>query len=137
LPVFRCLCDRCSPAHAHTPSHTHARARAHAHAYTHVHTRARTPLQAAGGPTNRRVEFDESDEALGPIRGVFDDGKNPRLAYAEAVGRVPLDLKAELHQAGKFLKSQVPAATGHARVRARLCGEVGCTERRREHEMHA
>ena len=45
---------------------------------------------------------------------MFDDGKNARLAYADAVGRVPLDLKAELHQAGKFLKSQVPAAMGHS-----------------------
>ncbi len=62
---------------------------------------------------------------------MFDDGKNARLAYTEAVGRIPLDLKAELHQAGKFLKSQVPAATGHANMRSRLCGEFGFRERRR------
>ncbi len=63
-------------------------------------------MQGAGGP-NRRVEFDESDEALGPIDGVFDDGKNARLAYAAAVGRIKLDLKAVLYTVKHFLKSQV------------------------------
>ena len=35
---------------------------------------------------------------LGPIRGVLDNGKNPSLPYAAAVGTIPLDLKGELYQ---------------------------------------
>jgi len=38
---------------------------------------------------------------------VFDDVKNPRLAYTAAVGRIKLDLKAELYTVKQFLKSQV------------------------------
>ncbi len=34
---------------------------------------------------------------LGPIRGLFDNGKNPRLPFAAAVGAVPLDLTGELY----------------------------------------
>ncbi len=44
-----------------------------------------------------RIEFGEGDEMLGPIRGLFDDGKNPPLPFAAAVGAVPLDLTGELY----------------------------------------
>ncbi len=41
---------------------------------------------------------------LGPIRGVMDNGKNPSLPYAAAVGAVPLDLKGELYQVSRPLR---------------------------------
>ena len=41
---------------------------------------------------------------LGPIRGVMDNGKNPSLPYAAAVGAVPLDLKGELYQVRRPLR---------------------------------
>ena len=53
-------------------------------------------------PSNRHLDFDEGDEAVGPIRGVRDDGKNPSLPYDAAVSAIPLDLKAELYQVTQF-----------------------------------
>ena len=99
--------DTRTHTNARTHKRTHKHARAHAHAQAHGLTDRHSAAQAAGAPTNRRVEFDESDEALGPIDGVFDDAKNPRLAYADAVGRIKLDLKAVLYTVKQFLKSQV------------------------------
>jgi hypothetical protein len=52
----------------------------------------------------RRIEFGEGNEVLGPIRGVMDNGKNPSLPYAAAVGAVPLDLKGELYQVRRPLR---------------------------------
>ena len=46
----------------------------------------------------RCIEFCEGEGVLAPIRGVMDNGKNPSLPYAAAVGAVPLDLKGELYQ---------------------------------------
>ena len=65
-------------------------------------------LAAAPGPSvpHRRVDFSEDDEALGPVKGVFDNALNPRVSYADAVGQIPLDLKAELYSVRQFLKSQ-------------------------------
>ena len=54
----------------------------------------------------RRIEFGEGDEVLVPIRGVMDNGKNPSLPYAAAVGAVPLDLKGELYQVRRPLRVQ-------------------------------
>ncbi len=59
-----------------------------------------------GGPSHRRVDFSEDDEALGPVKGVFDIALNPRVSYIDAVGQIPLDLKAELYSVRQFLKSQ-------------------------------
>jgi hypothetical protein len=64
-------------------------------------------------PTNRHLQFDEGDEALGPISGVMDDGKNPSLPYADAVGAIPLDLKAELYQVAQLVPQ---CATDHVRL---------------------
>jgi hypothetical protein len=62
----------------------------------------RGAAQLAVAPTmqpqpQRRIEFGEGDEILGPIRGLFDNGKNPPLPFAAAVGAVPLDLTGELY----------------------------------------
>ena len=48
--------------------------------------------------TKRQIDFGEGDDVVGPIRGVLDNGKNPSLPYAAAVGTIPLDLKGELYQ---------------------------------------
>jgi hypothetical protein len=71
-----------------------------------LHLGAAPGPSTGGGPSHRRVDFSESDEALGPIQGVFDDALNPRVSYADAVGQIPLDLKAELYSVRQFLKSQ-------------------------------
>jgi hypothetical protein len=54
-------------------------------------------LQQPDAPaTKRQIDFGEGDDVVGPIRGVLDNGKNPSLPYAAAVGTIPLDLKGEL-----------------------------------------
>ena len=55
-------------------------------------------------PSNRHLDFDEGDDVLGPIRGVFDNGKIPSLPYVAGVSAISLDLKAELSQVTQFLK---------------------------------
>ena len=75
--------------------------------------------------TKRRIEFGEGDEVLGPIRGVMDNGKNPSLPYAAAVGAVPLDLKGELYQVRRplrvRLKPHAPYACPPAHERVAQC----------------
>jgi len=71
-----------------------------------MHLGAAPGPSTGGGPSNRRVDFGESDEALGPIEGVFDDALNPPMSYVDAVGKIPLNLKAQLYAVKQFLKSQ-------------------------------
>ena len=68
----------------------------------------------------RRIEFGEGDEVLGPIRGVMDNGKNPSLPYAAAVGIVPLDLKGELYQ---VRRPPAPACATYTACTVRLSYE--------------
>ena len=71
-----------------------------------LHLGAAAGPSTGGGPSNRRVDFGESDEALGPIEGVFDDALNPPMSYIDAVGKIPLNLNAQLYTVKQFLKSQ-------------------------------
>ena len=59
---------------------------AHVHA-ERVRTGART-LQA------RATDYDEMNETLGPIRGVFDNAKNPSVLISDAILSLPFDMKA-------------------------------------------
>ncbi len=54
-------------------------------------------MRSRWAPPNRHTEFDEGDDGLSPIRGVFDNAKNPPLPYTAAVGAIPLGLEPELH----------------------------------------
>jgi hypothetical protein len=52
-----------------------------------LRTDART-LQA------RATDYDEMNETLGPIRGVFDNAKNPSVLISDAILSLPFDMKA-------------------------------------------
>ena len=54
------------------------------------------------------TSYDEViDATLGPIRGVFDNIKNPLVSIEQAIQALPLDLAAELFQCQQFLISAV------------------------------
>jgi hypothetical protein len=57
-------------------------------------------------PTNRRVELVESDDALSPMLGVFDNSTNPPVSILDAIGTIPLDLRAELGMMRQFVESR-------------------------------
>ena len=54
----------------------------------------------------RFTEFSHVEAALSPIRGVFDDVHNPEVSIADALIRIPIDLKAELYAAKIWARKQ-------------------------------
>ena len=72
------------------------------------------PAPAAGGQDDAAAQFaarcvafeDSGADLVGPVKGLFDDEKNPRVSIEKAVEALPFDLSSDLWVMKKFLKAK-------------------------------